>query len=135
MMGKYSSMWINRDLYYENIAEPGNEPHYHPYQRPSIVCLCGSGRFKEEFDRVNAAETAAGRIVLAPGSHSLHGPEVVDVELKRRLDWLHMRKVELADEVLILNVGKYIGPSTQRELDYARALGKPIRYLEPDQEV
>lgn len=53
-------------------------------------------------------------------------------ELKGRLDELHLRKIDRADEVLILNVGGYIGESTRRELNYARANGKHVRFLEPD---
>ena len=49
---------------------------------------------------------------------------------KERLDVLHLRKIDLADEVLILNVGGYIGKSTRKELDYALSQGKPVRYLE-----
>jgi len=47
------------------------------------------------------------------------------------LDELHLRKIELADEVLILNVGGYIGESTRRELQHAQQLGKRVRFLEP----
>src|SRR5262249_10186773 len=50
--------------------------------------------------------------------------------LKQRLDELHKRKIDLADEVLVLNVGNYIGESTRSEIEYAQAHGKPIRYLE-----
>lgn len=58
-----------------------------------------------------------------------------DDQLKARLHELHLRKIDLADEVLILNVVGYIGESTARELAYARAEGKRVRYLErPDRE-
>ena len=46
-------------------------------------------------------------------------------------DTLHLRKIDLADEVLVLNVGGYIGESTRREIAYAIAQKKPVRYLEP----
>jgi len=51
--------------------------------------------------------------------------------IKAMLDDLHLRKIDLADEVLILNVGGYIGESTARELKYAQRLGKKVRFLEP----
>jgi hypothetical protein len=51
-------------------------------------------------------------------------------EEKKKLDELHKRKIDQADEVLVLNVGGYIGSSTQSEIDYAREKGKRIRYLE-----
>ena len=50
--------------------------------------------------------------------------------VKLMLDELHKRKIDLADDVLILNVGGYIGESTRSELNYARAHGKPVRFLE-----
>ena len=57
---------------------------------------------------------------------------MVTDEQKVKLDELHLRKIDLADEVLILNVGGYIGESTGRELAYARQHGKTIRFLEPE---
>lgn len=98
--------------------------------KPTIVCLCGSIRFGEMFRYVNQRETLAGKIVLAPGC--FQGDVVLEVlpGVKRRLDELHQRKIDLADEVLILNVGGYIGQSTRLEIAYARQLGKRVRWLE-----
>jgi nucleoside 2-deoxyribosyltransferase len=50
---------------------------------------------------------------------------------KAALDELHLRKIELADEVLVLNVNGYVGESTRREISYAEQLGKPVHWLEP----
>lgn len=101
-------------------------------QRPTIVCLCGSTRFKAEFAMANFRETLAGRIVLSIGCDFKSDAELglTDAD-KVRLDALHFRKIELADEVLILNVDGYIGQSTRNELAHARSLGKPVRFLEP----
>jgi hypothetical protein len=101
-------------------------------QRPKIVCLCGSCRFKAEFNQVEFDETAAGRIVLTTGRNTKDGTRDVDwSHLRPMRDELHKRKIDLADEVLVLNVGGYIGDSTRSEIEYAKAHGKPIRYLEP----
>jgi hypothetical protein len=101
--------------------------------RPVIVCLCGSIRFADAFREANLQETLAGRVVLTVGcdfkSDSALGLVLED---KERLDALHLKKIALADEVLILNVNGYIGESTGRELRYARDLGKTVRFLEPD---
>lgn len=53
-----------------------------------------------------------------------------DSQQKIMLDELHKRKIDLADEVFVINVGGYIGESTASEIKYAKQLGKPIRYLE-----
>ncbi len=60
-----------------------------------------------------------------------HLPESEQKEIKSKLDELHKRKIDLADEVYILNVGGYIGESTRSELEYAKAQDKPVRFLEP----
>jgi hypothetical protein len=102
-------------------------------ETPRIVCLCGSTRFMEAFFDVGWDETLKGHIVLSVGvcKHATdHGAEALGQDVADRLDELHLRKIDLADEVVILNVGGYIGPSTRRELEYAKKLGKPVRYLE-----
>jgi hypothetical protein len=98
--------------------------------RPEIVCLCGSTRFRASFTGQNARLTAAGSIVLAPGVFAHDGDQMTDAE-KVALDELHKRKIDLADRVLVLNVGGYIGSSTRGEIDYALAHGKPVDYIEP----
>lgn len=107
--------------------------------RPTVVCLCGSTRFWREFQRAGLAETMAGRIVLSIGAasgtddeHFGNLPRAEYDRIKRDLDELHLRKIDLADEVLVLNVDGYVGESTARELAYARRLGKRVRFLEPD---
>lgn len=108
-------------------------------ERPVVVCLCGSTRFSEAFQDANLKETLSGKIVLTIGCDIKGDDELFDqefmtpdelVSLKNQLDILHFRKIDLADEVLILNVDGYIGESTARELAYARIMGKKIQFLE-----
>lgn len=103
---------------------------------PKIVCLCGSTRFYKEFVWANYYETMKGHIVLSVGfftnsSEEAHGGHVdISPDDKKKLDELHKRKIDLADEVFVINVRGYIGESTRSEIDYAIAAGKPIRYLD-----
>lgn len=103
--------------------------------RPTVVCLCGSTRFYQAFADSNLAETLAGRIVLSVGCHT-HSDDALGIgqlsDIKRRLDELHLRKIDMCDEILVLNCGGYIGNSTWRELCYALGEGKRIRFLEPE---
>lgn len=106
--------------------------------KPRIVCLCGSTRFKNAFVEHNLKETLAGKIVLSIGCDMRTDDEIFGYmtkekleSTKQRLDELHLRKIDLADEVLILNIDGYIGESTRRELDYARSLRKIVKFLEP----
>ena len=97
---------------------------------PRVVCLCGSTRFGDAFRAANLRETLAGRIVLTIGCDFKSDDALgLDAGDKERLDELHLRKIDLSDEVLILNVGGYIGDSTRRELEYAKAAGKRVRFL------
>lgn len=99
--------------------------------RPEIVCLCGSTRFIDAFREHNLRLTLEGKIVLSIGCDTKSDQGLgLDAAAKERLDALHLRKIDLADRVLVLNVGDYIGESTQREIAYALAHGKPIDYLE-----
>lgn len=105
--------------------------------RPQIVVLCGSTQFYDEFQAASYRLTMAGAIVLSVGFYPHasaehgHGEGVGhDSAEKIALDELHKRKIDLADEVHVLNVGGYIGKSTRSEIAYAEATGKPITYLQ-----
>lgn len=102
---------------------------------PPVVCLCGSTRFADEFNRQCKRLTYDGQIVLSIEIVTTQAraadPQHADPALKARLDELHLRKIDLADYILVLNVGGYTGPSTKAEIRYARDHGKPVCYLEP----
>lgn len=104
--------------------------------RPKIVCLCGSTKFMEAFQNANLKLTLEGKIVLSVGTNTRSDAELTrqnyfdDPAIKVRLDELHKRKIDLADEVFVLNVGGYIGESTRSEIEYAEEHGKPVYYLE-----
>lgn len=95
---------------------------------PTIVCLCGSTKFKDEFIELNKRLTFAGNIVLSVGCFGHADNENIHKH-KEQLDRLHLRKIDLADIVYIIDPGGYIGESTQRELVYARETGKQVRFL------
>jgi hypothetical protein len=106
-------------------------------EQPQIVCLCGSTRFYDEFQKANYDLTMRGEIVLSVGfyphaiAESGHGEGVGhDSVEKVNLDELHKRKIDLADYIYVLNVGGYIGESTRSEIEYAKKIKCPIRYLE-----
>jgi hypothetical protein len=132
--------------------------------RPKIVCLCGSTRFRDQFAQANYRETLKGSIVLSVGFYvhaadecpncdasqsfakeqNAEGPQGkcwqcgADLgctsEQKIALDELHKRKIDLADEILVVTVQRYIGESTFSEIEYARQCGKSVRWLEPTAE-
>jgi len=103
---------------------------------PTIVCLCGSTRFLGAFQDANLRETLASKIVLSIGcdtksDHDLFGASGEQVvAIKRSLDWLHKRKIDLADEIYVLNVGGYVGSSTAGEIAHARRRWKRVQWLE-----
>ncbi len=96
-----------------------------------IVTLCGSTRFKEQFMEAQKQLTLEGCIVISVGLFGHSGDaDVWKPGVKEMLDDMHLRKIDLADEIFVINVGGYIGESTRREIAYAQATGKPVRYLE-----
>ncbi|MFF1817871.1 hypothetical protein ACFVWG_11285 [Kribbella sp. NPDC058245] len=98
--------------------------------RPEIVCICGSARFADEMYVANRDLTLAGVIVVAPGGF-LGAEDLITDEQKTALGELHLRKIDLADRVLVVNPGGYVGESTSREIAYARATGKPVSFTDP----
>lgn len=100
-------------------------------RRPEVVVLCGSTKFYEAFQQFNYHLTMQGKIVLSIGcdTKSDEGLRITAAQ-KAALDELHKRKIDMADRVLVLNVGGYIGESTRSEIEYAEWWEKPINYLE-----
>jgi hypothetical protein len=109
---------------------------------PTVVCLCGSTRFRHAIAQAAMEESFAGRIVVGPvifghddypqGSRFLTGDGDESLRAKQLLDELHYRKIDLADEILVVNVGGYVGSSTAREIAYAEGAGKRVRYTVPE---
>lgn len=89
-------------------------------------------RVKDEFIRVQKELTLQGNIVISVGIFGHSGDnEVWDDGVKDMLDDMHLAKIDLADEIFIINVDGYIGISTAREIAYAKACGKKVRSLIP----
>lgn len=97
---------------------------------PRVVTLCGSTRFKDAFIDAARSETLAGRIVISVGCFGHQEAMDMAGDAKKMLDCLHLRKIDISDEVFVLNVGGYVGESTRREIAYAEQIGVPVRYLE-----
>lgn len=100
--------------------------------RPEVVVLCGSTRFPDAWAKARLDLTLAGKVVLTVGCDTKSDEWLgITVEQKAALDELHKRKIDMADRVLVLNVGGYVGESTRSEIEYAEWWEKPIDYLEP----
>ena len=96
-----------------------------------VITLCGSTRFKDQFLEAQKRLTLDGNIVISVGLFGHSGDdEVWTDDTKEMLDDMHKRKIDMADAIYVINVGGYIGSSTRSEIDYARANGKHILYLE-----
>lgn len=96
-----------------------------------VITLCGSTRFKDAFFEAQKRLTLEGNIVISVGLFGHSGDEEVWTPgTKEMLDDMHKRKIDMADEIFVINVGGYIGESTRSEIEYAKALGKKINYLE-----
>lgn len=105
-----------------------------PIGKPTVVCLCGSTRFRAEYSQAFYDEEHAGRIVLSVPCYK-DDPCCKSAEDHAKLDRLHIAKIDLADEILVINARGYLGDSTRAEIAYARREGKRVRFLEPPTEV
>ena len=99
--------------------------------RYKVITLCGSTRFKDAFLETQKRLTLEGNIVISVGLFGHSGDNEVWTEgTKEMLDDMHKRKIDMADEIFVINVDGYIGSSTRSEIEYAEMTGKPVRYLE-----
>lgn len=94
-----------------------------------IITLCGSTKFKSEFERINMELTLRNKIILQPGCYAHFDNISITDEQKKRLDILHKEKIMMSDCIFVINVGKYIGSSTKSEIEFAADNNKPIFYL------
>ena len=103
-----------------------------------VITLCGSTRFKDAFLETQKRLTLEGNIVISVGLFGHSGDNEVWENMdegtltatKAMLDDMHKRKIDMADEIFVINVGGYIGDSTRSEIEYAKLAGKRVRYLE-----
>ena len=103
-----------------------------------VITLCGSTRFKDEFMKAQKELTLNGNIVISVGLFGHSGDNEVWENMdegtltktKEMLDDMHKRKIDMADEIFVINVGGYVGSSTKSEIEYAMKTGKKVNYLE-----
>lgn len=103
-----------------------------------VITLCGSTKFKDEFLKAQKDLTLKGNIVISVGLFGHSGDfevwENMDegtlTKTKEMLDDIHKRKIDMADEIFVINVNGYIGDSTKSEIEYAIKTGKKVNYLE-----
>lgn len=92
-----------------------------------VITLCGSTRFKKEFIKIQKELTLRGYIVISVGLFG-HSGDVITIEQKEMLDDMHKRKIDMADEIFVIDVGGYIGKSTRSKIEYARLKNKIITF-------
>ena len=102
-------------------------------QKYKVITLCGSTKFKDEFLKAQKELTLQGNIVISVGLFGHADGDyqtVLTDDIKIMLDDMHKRKIDIADEIYIINKNGYIGSSTRSEIEYAENNGKVINYLE-----
>ena len=103
-----------------------------------VITLCGSTKFKDEFLKAQKDLTLKENIVISVGLFGHSGDSEVwenmdegtITKTKEMLDDMHKRKIDMSDEIFVINVNGYIGDSTKSEIEYAIKTGKKVNYLE-----
>lgn len=95
-----------------------------------IITLCGSTRFKDEFELVAKELALQGHTVLSVNLFAHADNIELTQEQKIRLDNAHKQKISISDAIYVINKDQYIGESTYGEIDWAERLGKKIFFLE-----
>lgn len=122
----------------ENIEKYSLRDKEYNENKYKVITLCGSTKFKDEFIKVQRKLTLDGNIVISLSLFGHSGDSEVwenmdegtSTKTKKMLDEMHRRKIDMSDEIFVINVGGYIGDSTKNEIEYAKRKGKIVKYLE-----
>lgn len=103
-----------------------------------IITLCGSTKFKDDFMKEQKRLSLEGNIVISVGLFGHSGDHEVweqmddgtKTKTKEMLDDMHKRKIDLSDEIFVINKNGYIGESTKSEIEYAIKTNKKVNYME-----
>ncbi len=95
----------------------------------NIITLCGSTKYKDEYLLVNKWLTLQGNVVISVSMFGHVDNEPLTEKEKIILDEIHKEKIELSNEIFVIDVNGYIGMSTKNEIEYAKSKEKKIRYL------
>ena len=94
-----------------------------------VITLCGSIKFKGEFLTVCQQLTLNGYVVLMPTIFDDNMQ--IENDKLAMLKNIHFQRIDMADEIFVINKNGHIGESTKNEIEYAAKSGKKINYLEP----
>ena len=101
------------------------------YRKYNVITLCGSTKFKDEFIRMQKELTLKGNIVIGLSLFGHSGDdEALNLNTIMMLGSMHKQKIDMADEIFVINPGGYIGEGTKSEIAYAISKGKKVSYLE-----
>lgn len=116
----------------EYAASRGIRITYHEplITKPYVVTLCGSGKFREELNTEFMRLTEKGFIVLTPAIFKFPSAMRFTIRDHAVLDVVHQKKMQMSDEVRIINVNGYIGSDTRKEIEWCKSHGIKITYLE-----
>lgn len=109
-------------------------------RRPKIVVLCGSSKFTDIM-AVCAWLIERDELAITMSLHYLphwYSATPIPDHLAEHegcadeMDALYLRKIDLADEIFVVNWDNYIGKSTANEIEYAKKKNKRVRYFLDD---
>ena len=93
-----------------------------------VVTLCGSTKFKRQFREAEAYLTLQGYIVISLGFfEKFEGIQITEDQV-RLFELIHEQKIDMSDEIFVIDVNGYVGESTKQEIQYAKSKGKAVRF-------
>lgn len=95
-----------------------------------IITLCGSTKFKNEFEDISKKLALEGHTVLSVNMFAHADNIELTTEQKIMLDNEHKEKINVSDAIFVINKNGYIGESTVSEIDWAQRMKKQVYFLE-----
>jgi hypothetical protein len=102
------------------------------------ITLCGSARFKDQFNEWNHKLAINGHTVYSLSifareekDSGKEGNPIITEKERITLDLVHLDKILNSDAIVIIDVDSYTGFSTKREIEWARMQNKEIYWITP----
>ncbi|MCL2748600.1 MAG: hypothetical protein FWE50_00820 [Alphaproteobacteria bacterium] len=95
-----------------------------------VITMCGSLKFESDIRYWSEKLALEGNCVLSIIYPTADDKDAYTPEQHKQLDTEHKKKIDMSDAIFVVNKNGYIGSSTKDEIDYAKARGKEILFLE-----
>lgn len=98
------------------------------YKQYPVIAICGPQEARQEYLATEHSLSCHGNIVISTAFFGQIDAELSDID-RKNLDITRRKKIDMADELFVVNVDGLLDDDTRRCIEYAKSLHIIVRYL------